>query len=287
MAGMWKHRHVTINESLFKTNKLSPQLAWLLGLFAADGNVSSPDKYGMQSVSIPQSGAEGRKIIQFVKDYIGHNGALYTIKTSGEDSHSIYFRSDVFIAWLETYGVRSRKTHNLEFPINLSEDEFPHFLRGYTDGDGCLGIYPTGTTDVFLFSVAGRKSFLNGIQSRVPVKARMYQLTSVQDPLWELRWYGENGLKVGKLVYDTGIALPGYKELIYRRFTANYTPKYMKYTPMREKALTMMDEGCYSAQEIADCVGTKFQTVYKWREIWRPRAIFRGGKPLMSLSHKN
>lgn len=35
-------------------------------------------------------------------------------------------------------GITSDKTHEFQFPIWLDEELYPHFIRGYFDGDGCV-----------------------------------------------------------------------------------------------------------------------------------------------------
>lgn len=64
---------------------------------------------------------------------------------------------------LESYGMLKNKSLILEFPEWLNENLYPHFIRGYFDGDGCISFAKTNKT--FSVEIIGTSSFLQFIQS--------------------------------------------------------------------------------------------------------------------------
>ena len=61
---------------------------------------------------------------------------------------------------LESYGMVQNKSLILEFPKNLPEELYPHFIRGYFDGDGCI---PHSMVD-YSTNMVGTKEVLSKFQ---------------------------------------------------------------------------------------------------------------------------
>lgn len=133
-----------INENFFEQpNALNSYWA---GFLAADGCIvtikqSLPNK-DYKGVSLGLSQKDEEHIRQFAKDL----GSDYKItkrdvnsfgKTYGVISTKIY--NQKIVSDLENvFFIKSRKTHHLEFPSNLSDEHFLCYMAGYFDGDGSV-----------------------------------------------------------------------------------------------------------------------------------------------------
>jgi hypothetical protein len=126
-----------VNVEFFK--KESPELAYILGLWASDGCVH---ENRMQLVMNDYDVIEWvAKTIGFTGDIkeIEHRGG-FEVKTSEITSigYSIRFRSNEVRDIFNEYGITAKKSLTIDFP-KLSAELIPHFIRGVFDGDG--GIY--------------------------------------------------------------------------------------------------------------------------------------------------
>lgn len=101
--------------------------AYILGLMAADGNVSDRGRiaFGLQ--------AKDAELVRFVHDRLFPGGNLSIASRDG----FVYFQrtSHPMVTALARWGIVPRKSRTLEWPA-LGEMQRP-FLLGYFDGDGC------------------------------------------------------------------------------------------------------------------------------------------------------
>ena len=130
-----KERHYThyyatpINYDYFKV--WSPNMAYILGLWWADGNIYHNNKNNVWNFSIKLKQDDA---------YL-----LQEILNEMESRHKIYKKKDnsceISICCKEIYndikvlGGIEQKSLKLHFP-NIPEKFLPHFIRGYFDGDG-------------------------------------------------------------------------------------------------------------------------------------------------------
>jgi intein/homing endonuclease len=128
---------MAINVDFFK--KESPELAYILGLWASDGCVH---ENRMQLVM------NDYDVVAWVAKTIGYTGEIKEIKHYGgfeqktnevtSIGYSIRFRSNEVRDIFNNYGITAKKSLTIDFP-RLPEELIPHFIRGVFDGDG--GIY--------------------------------------------------------------------------------------------------------------------------------------------------
>lgn len=118
-------RKHAVNEDFFKT--WSHEMAWVLGLFITDGNVSSK----VHSISFSQKD-EGilRSIAQYME-------ADYMLAPFGPtmQTPTLILNSKEMKIDLDKLGIGPRKSFNVPFP-NVPEEFLPSFVRGVIDGDG-------------------------------------------------------------------------------------------------------------------------------------------------------
>lgn len=104
-----------------------------MGFIAADGGVYK------NSLLISQSGEEGKILLEIIKDTLEYTGVLYRVNTSTKINYRLNINSPQIIKDLKQYNVVENKSYN--FNLNIKNNYFKSFLRGYFDGDGCVGIY--------------------------------------------------------------------------------------------------------------------------------------------------
>lgn len=110
-------------------NKIS---AYWAGFIAADGNIRSNKK----CIQIGLSNKDRDHLKKF-SNAIKFTGPLYYYKKTNEISIHVageWFIKDLF----EKYEISPKKSLIINFPKNLPKELWPHFIRGYFDGDGSI-----------------------------------------------------------------------------------------------------------------------------------------------------
>lgn len=165
------HRIYPINENFFN-NIDSEEKAYTLGLFYADGSVN--EKKGSSYIMISESDDD---ILQKIKNIISPERPLlyYNTKNKKHQNRCMLCLPNKKIAnKLSELGCCQNKTHKITFPKWLNKNLYNHFIRGYFDGDGHIGIYNkrNAKSKRLQFSICGTKSFLlsvkNIIEQNVP-----------------------------------------------------------------------------------------------------------------------
>lgn len=236
----------------------TPESAWVAGLLAADGCVGKNLRYW----SLAQSGDDGREVIDQVVVIVGYKNKVYTTSTTHKDSHAISVTCPKQVADLQTaWGIGIRKSLVLEWPFPSQEDASA-FCRGYFEGDGSIGVYWTGTTNVLTLSVAGTHSFLAGFSDSAPHQSNHIRPIA---NIFELRWYGEKASEVmGWLLSDS--SLPDTRKTrLYRDYMATSMPQWRKYASVRETVSALLDEGM-PIMRVAEKVDMSFSTIYRWKK---------------------
>ncbi|WP_245208196.1 LAGLIDADG family homing endonuclease [Sediminibacillus dalangtanensis] len=122
--GSWKRKY-SLNQDYFKT--WSNNMAYILGFFAADGNLPKET----QTVSFSQ---KDPAILEKIKKEVNSNQPLYKNDKTGVyvlNLNSKVMKHDL----MKIHGFQPNKSAILEFPT-VPEPYIHHFIRGYFDGDG-------------------------------------------------------------------------------------------------------------------------------------------------------
>lgn len=142
------HRKYTLNEHYFDVID-SQDKAYILGLLWADGY---NDGNGHVSISLQEDDVD---ILNKIKNAIGTNIPLNYRRFSEyrkgwKNQYRLFINSKHISKKLDSYGMYPNKSLVVKFPNWLDEQLYPHFIRGYCDGDGHIGNYIGFAGSVYL-----------------------------------------------------------------------------------------------------------------------------------------
>lgn len=203
----------------------SEEKAYWLGFLAADGCNTS----GFMAVAL--SSKDRDHLVRF-KSHLQSTHPIgdYQHTRSGASGERIRLtsrlaiRSPQLTAGLATHGVVPRKTFVLKWPDFLSRDLLRHYLRGYSDGDGCFHVrraqYVRKTdgrsSHGVSWMIVGNEAFLKGAQ-RYLVETIGFDQTKLypspnarNEGIFQLRYGGNKQIaRLWHLLYDgAAIYLP-------------------------------------------------------------------------------
>lgn len=168
----------TFNEDYFETIDNEHKAYWL-GFIAADGCVLEPTTCISKRTGKEITKGNGALEIALQKSDINH---LKKFQQDISDTHKIYFRKQQEACSLKLHsskmyedliktGIIPRKSKKLKFPQTISEELFPHFLRGYFDGDGSISFSKTKKGTIMLYSIAvsfiGNEEFITQVSNKL------------------------------------------------------------------------------------------------------------------------
>lgn len=254
-----------IDERFF--DALGPAQAWLVGLFAADGCVR-----GDRLATISQSGEHGFRLLQHVQHMLGHRAPIRTWK----QAHTITITSATMVDFLKRFHVVERKSHIYKYPESMPPDLAAPFLRGYIDGDGCVGVYDNGRgVKSLLVSYFGTTEFIQRSVIDIPSSVRV-RASKKCPGMSEARANGRHAIRFGRWLWsDT--SLPRHsKQDIYDRYMSVATPRYLRYEPLRDQAEHLFKLGL-APMQVAREIGLSCQTVWRWKEQYAASRHPRSG----------
>jgi hypothetical protein len=132
----------TLNQDFFK--KWSPEMAYVLGFFAADGSMLENKRGGC----FVEFNITDRIVLEYIQKASGSNHKITERTHDARNNvqwkqlYRLQIGSKVWFTDLSALGFTQRKSNTLKFP-EVPSAYFGHFVRGYFDGDGCvyLGTY--------------------------------------------------------------------------------------------------------------------------------------------------
>jgi hypothetical protein len=199
------HRLYTFNEGYF--DMLAPKKAYFLGLLAADGYIMFEN--GRYQVTLNLRPEDREILEQFKKELDAEQSIRIYRDKRGYVIARLRFYSKHFTESVVRYGIIPRKSLRLLYP-QLPEDEEYHrcFIRGYSDGDGCIcHTRQLGRR----WSLVGNKEFLESLAFHVQkfsgVKGRLCVHKEEHQNYKQLIYSGENAAKALEWLYGGGIKL--------------------------------------------------------------------------------
>ena len=147
-----------VNEDYFEDIN-SPEKAYWLGLFYADGTV-------IQKGASCRLGLKDKEHIEKFKTAIGaiNHKIGKTVDKRWKKISTVYFlsvKSKKMLTDLCKWGCVPNKTHKDLCLPNIGEELLPHFIRGYFDGDGSLHKVISG----WRIQVIGSETLINEIKA--------------------------------------------------------------------------------------------------------------------------
>jgi hypothetical protein len=178
-----KKKNMTVATRIFNPNmdKLenwNSDLAYMLGLFTADGNLYIRENVGY-IINIRLKLTDGEILDKLCNIFGGRNfSGISNIKEKGRRRKS-YYRGwalsgrDV-VEVFEKHGIKERKTFRTVIPVGMPDEYFKDFLRGYFDGDGstCQSGY------IYRFILTGHDIFLKNMRDKIEC---LYGIVTGQD----------------------------------------------------------------------------------------------------------
>ncbi|MEU8610398.1 hypothetical protein AB0C29_20665 [Actinoplanes sp. NPDC048791] len=252
----------SLRHEIFAEDK--PSSAWLAGVLAADGSVEA----SLRAVSLSQSGEAGRELIQEVRRLTNHSARVYVGHPPyGQTTHSVRLVSARMVADLHhRYLITHRKTLTYSWPTIPQVLQAP-FLRGYVEGDGCVGIYPTPQANPMLhLSFVGTPWFVRDAMKAIPANGR-YRIIERCEALAEARFNGRHAWAAANWVFADPDLYRGAKWQMfsqYRQTLQQEPPRWYRLQRQREVAMACLAEG-KSVQEAARTAGVDWRLVYAWR----------------------
>ena len=195
-------RKFNINDNYF--DKENSNMAYIMGLWAADGNVSSNEnrldlELNSLDIEILEKIREELQSERPIKIYQCQNG--YT-------KNKLLFWSSHIKKKFAEYGIVPNKTYSKNFhaPYKLDKKYWIDYIRGFFDGDGCVKKATSLTFELNSIN----KQFLIDIQSFMKEYYDINMQISIghnrpgQYILYRLYCYGKEAKKIYNILYTPG-----------------------------------------------------------------------------------
>ena len=207
-----------LDETVFDSMDTEEQFYWL-GFLYADGNIS---KIGNRlEVALALKDIDH---LEKFRNFLKLTTEIKTVLRNGHYACRLYVRNKHLWGTLNNLGCVPCKSLILEFPkkeiFKNNKMFILHFIRGYVDGDGCLGYYwnKQHTSINTQVSIVSTESFLNSIKKLFGNKHGYIHNKSSKD--WENKAY--------QLTFNGAIARK-FARYLYEKATIYMQRKYEKY----------------------------------------------------------
>lgn len=221
--GIKAKKIINCNEHVFDSIDTEEKAYWL-GFLYADGYVCA----NVPSIGLGLKESDKDHVIAF-GEFIGYQGKYHIVQTTKYNSKEkggymcqMSVQNPHLWQSLVNKGVVPHKSLILEFP---KEEWFSdisliyHFIRGYYDGDGILGVYPRNKdnpnsymSESLMF--VGTKPFLEGIQKYLG-KGYLMQKPNCNEKTWRLSYGAQKANNAARLIYKNAKISLARKQKIY------------------------------------------------------------------------
>lgn len=212
-----------LNQDLFKA--WSPEMAYILGYFAADGSMIV-HKNGGHYIEFTSTDRELLEHVQFASGS-GQRISVRPVRNSAwKQQYILRIGSKEWFQDLLLWGFTPRKSHTLAFPLIL-DAHLGHFVRGYFDGDGCVYFnklkYRDRTNERWILLTlftSGSRGFLIELHRRLKLSGLKGGSLATKERGHELKFSHRDSLALYRLMYNTGpisnLYLPRKREKLER-----------------------------------------------------------------------
>lgn len=146
-----------LNTNYFKTWSIN--MAYVLGFFCADGHLATS-----RNLFIIQIHKKDQYILENFMKFMEYGGVIYDYGKRSTVSLSIY--SKEITKDLMNFGLTRHKSQELRWIDQIPEQYISHFVRGYFDGDGHIGLAQAHNPNNknLVLSIVGTKNFLERLK---------------------------------------------------------------------------------------------------------------------------
>ena len=207
----------------------SQDKAYILGLLWADGH----NRVDRGSV-ILELQEEDKPLLERINNITENERPLRKVplhdkNPAWKDQYNLLWQSKYLSNVLNKYGMCQRKSLVLEFPKWLDEGLYPHFIRGYMDGDGCVCCMKQNHK--IQVSMVGTRMFLERVQKickNVGIKSYIAHDKRANEAICNL-------------LIASNICSITFLDWIYRDANLKMERKYNKY----QQFLNSINNSCY------------------------------------------
>lgn len=194
---------------------MSQAECWLIGLIWADGCLVA-DR-GHRRITLVSTDIE---LMEHAANISGAPAHRRSDQRAGrKPSYALHISGPPVIR-LHELGLRSRKSHTASMPVVNHPDAF---VRGYFDGNGCVGLYrspnlrnPNAPPRLKTHFV-GAYDLLSGIQETVATVDIAPKKIGVKSSVWQVNYNHADSLRLAGFMYaHGGPHLPRKKEIFDR-----------------------------------------------------------------------
>lgn len=206
-----------LNESYFASIDTEEKAYWL-GFLYADGCVSVRTRNGKEKsikleVGLKESDEE--HLVKLAKSLSYENYKISHRERTNSVRIVIY--STKLCRDLIDKGCVPNKSLKLQFPDSLPPHLVDHFIRGYVDGDGYVGVRQNKTSQTLRIGAIGTLSMLEGIIKHFDLQAEDYNLRHDKrhsEAIHSIEFNKNATLKIAKIYKDSKIHLTRKYDLV-------------------------------------------------------------------------
>mgnify|MGYP000134450787 CR=1 FL=1 len=148
----------SLDKDFFKN--WSNEMAYTLGFFCADGHLATH-----KNSFIIQIHKKDQYILENFMKFMNYGGKIYDY--GKRTTVSLHITSKEITKDLINFGLTRHKSQELKWINQIPEQYISHFIRGYFDGDGHIGLAQAHNPNNknLVLSIAGTKEFLERLKS--------------------------------------------------------------------------------------------------------------------------
>lgn len=238
-------RKNSVDETYFESIDTINKAYWL-GFIFADGCVMKKhdskgnEKGGVLEIALKQD--DEYHLINFLKDIKSDERIERRTITLGDKKHEscrVKINSVKIVNDLISLGCVPNKSLILEPPKKVPEELVSHFVRGYFDGDGCVGIYPSYNSKIY--SILGTHEMLEYIMSVSGVTGGSIR-SFEHKQCFELRFNSKDDIEM-------------FHNYIYNNASIFLERKYIK--SLGTMKYFFLEDGRTETQKMTDLLGDK------------------------------
>lgn len=189
-------------------NKWSPNMAYILGYFAADGTMFK-NKNGSCYIAFTSTDIE---LIMLVKNILSVTNKIESYQPKGNSKirYNLQIGGKGLFNKLKYLGLTPKKSLKLKLP-QVPNYLLNHFIRGYFDGDGCAYLKKFYRSDRSKYCWSFQATFISGSGHFLgSVQSKLRKLIGIKggslyfhDGAYRLHYSGKDVVKLFKFMYPS------------------------------------------------------------------------------------